>query len=169
MKTKYILYYVEGETEEKLINILKTDLGAIKAGKVQTLNVVEQKITNARLMTLRLGTMVVLIFDTDTGNIDILNNNIKKLKECPAISELVTIPQVHNLEEELLRSCDVRGIKDLLGSKSKKDFKSDFIKDTNLASKLKKHNFNINNFWNSKPSTPYQNIENLSEKIKIIK
>ena len=79
MKSKFVQYYVEGEDEEKLINVLKTDLKAIRPGKVQKLNVVAHEITNARLMTLRSGTMVVLVFDTDAGNINILNRNLAVL------------------------------------------------------------------------------------------
>lgn len=169
MKTKYIQYYVEGETEVKLVNTLKSELLVVKPGKVQKLNVIEHEIEKARLMTLHPGTMVVLVFDTDTDNIEILNKNIKKLKECSAVSELVTIPQVHNLEDELLRSCNIRTIKNLLGSKSQKEFKSDLIRTTNLANKLLKNNFNINLFWNSAPPLTYQNIENQAGKIKIIK
>ena len=77
MKSKFVQYYVEGEDEEKLVNVLKTQLGLIRPGKVQKLNVVEQEITNIRLRTLKQGTMVVLVFDTDTGNVDILKKNIK--------------------------------------------------------------------------------------------
>ena len=72
MKSKYVQYYVEGDDEKKLVDVLKTDLRLIKPGKVQKLNVVEQEITDIRLRTLKQGTMVVLVFDTDTGNVEIL-------------------------------------------------------------------------------------------------
>ena len=39
MKSKYMLYYVEGDDEKKLLDVLKTDLRLIKPGKVQKLNV----------------------------------------------------------------------------------------------------------------------------------
>lgn len=161
-------YYVEGEDEEKLINTLKTDFGAIRPGKVQKLNVVECELTNARLMTLCPGTMAVLVFDTDTGHADILNRNLERLKRCSAVSEIVTIPQVPNLEQELVRSCDIKRAVELLGSKSKKEFKADLIRVTNLANKLREHHFDINQFWCGLPPPPYQNIANLSKKIKIV-
>lgn len=168
MKSNFVQYYVEGEDEEKLINVLKTELKAIRAGKVQKLNVVTQNLTNARLMTLRPGTMVVLVFDTDAGNIDILNRNLKALKKCPAVSEIVTIPQVPNLEQELVRSCGIKRATELLDSKSKKDFKSDFIRISNLADKLRKHQFNINCLWCGNPPPPYQDIKNMSANIKLV-
>lgn len=40
MRTKFVQYYVEGEDEEKLIQTLKYDLGIIRSGKVQKLNVI---------------------------------------------------------------------------------------------------------------------------------
>lgn len=167
MKSKFVQYYVEGEDEEKLINILKTDMGVIRPGKVQKLNVVECEVTNARLMTLRPETMVVLVFDTDTGHVDILNRNLEKLEKCSTISEIVTIPQVLNLEQELVRSCNIKKVVELLGSKSKKEFKADLIRVTNLASKLREHHFDIKRFWCEQPPFPYQNIDNLSEKVKL--
>mgnify|MGYP003551408857 CR=1 FL=1 len=64
-------------------------------------------------------------------------NDIKKLLECSSVSDLVLVPQVKNLEDEIVESCSIRHIKELLGSKSNTEFKSDFIKATNLANKLK--------------------------------
>lgn len=168
LTSKYVQYYVEGEDEKKLINVLKTDLGVIQSGKVQKLNVVECEIPNSRLTALKYETIVVLVFDTDTGHVDILNKNIKKLEECPAVSEIVTIPQVQNLEQELVRSCNIKRAVDLLGSKSEKEFKSDFVRVTNLARKLKDHQFDIKKLWSESPPHPYHNIDNKSERIKRI-
>lgn len=166
MKNRYVLYYVEGDDEEKLINTLKSKLNMIKSGKVQKLNVVECEITDLRLRALSPGTMVVLVFDTDTGNVEILERNIKKLKACPAVSEVVTIPQVRNLEDELVNSCAIKDITELLNSRSRRDFKSDIIHVSNLDKKLQEHRFDINSFWSKKPLCPYQNIENQAEKVK---
>lgn len=166
MKINYIQYFVEGECEEKLINTLKSELMVVKTGRVQKLNVIENEISKARLIALRPGTMVVLIFDTDTGNTEILNKNIKKLSECGSVADLVLIPQVKNLEDELVKSCRIRNVKELLGSKSNKEFKGDFIRVTNLANKLKSKEFDINLIWKNTPLSPYQNIKNDARKIK---
>ena len=40
---EYFQYYVEGEDEEKLINVLKSDMQCIVAGKVHILNPVTEK------------------------------------------------------------------------------------------------------------------------------
>ncbi len=39
MKNRIYLYYVEGQDEEKIVNVLKTNLRLIKPGKVQKINV----------------------------------------------------------------------------------------------------------------------------------
>ena len=80
MKSKYVLYYVEGEDEVKLIDVLKSNLRVIKAGKVQKLNVLQQEITTARLRTIKPATMIVLVFDTDTNNHNIIAEVVDMLK-----------------------------------------------------------------------------------------
>ena len=169
VKSKYIQYYVEGEDEEKLLSVLKNRLGFIKPGKIQKLNVVTQIITDMRLRTLTRGTMVVLVFDTDRGDVNILKKNIEILGECPSVSEIVQIPQVPNLEKELVRSCNIKKIEELLNSKSRTEFKSDLIHVSNLDKKLRDHQFDINRFWCEKPTPPYQDIENQAARVKIVK
>lgn len=82
---QYIQYYVEGQDEEKILSVLKTDMQLILPGKVSKFNVVQNKLTRARLMNLRPGTMVVLVFDTDTNNSKILKENIDILKKFSAV------------------------------------------------------------------------------------
>jgi len=167
MKSKYVLYYVEGEDEVKLIDVLKSNLRVIKAGKVQKLNVLQQEITTARLRTIKPATMIVLVFDTDTNNLDILKENLKILESCTSVSEIVTIPQCQNLEEELIRSCNIKNITQLLNSKSRTEFKTDLIRVSNLDKKLNEHQFDITVFWSGKPQPPYDEIPNQSARIKL--
>lgn len=167
MKSKYVLYYVEGDDEKKLLDVLKTDLRLIKPGKIQKLNVTTQEITAARLRTLSRDTMVVLVFDTDAGNVEILMSNIRTLESCKAVSDVVIIPQVPNLEGELVRSCDIRNIKELLNSKTNGEFKSDIMSVSNLAKKLQDHKFDIQVFWSGIPTGAYQNIDNQAVKVKM--
>ena len=167
MKSKYVLYYVEGDDEKKLLDVLKTDLRLIKPGKIQKLNVTTQEITAARLRTLSRDTMGVLVFDTDAGNVEILMSNIRTLESCKAVSDVVIIPQVPNLEGELVRSCDIRNIKELLNSKTNGEFKSDIMSVSNLAKKLQDHKFDIQVFWSGIPTGAYQNIDNQAVKVKM--
>ncbi len=167
MKSRYVLYYVEGDDEKKLLEVLKTDLRLIKPGKIQKLNVTTQEITAARLRTLSCDTMVVLVFDTDAGNVEILMSNIRTLENCKAVSDVVIIPQVPNLEGELVRSCDIRNIKELLNSKTNGEFKSDIMSVSNLAKKLQEHKFDIQVFWSGVPTGAYQDVDNQAVKVKI--
>lgn len=169
MKSKYVQYYVEGEDEVKLVNVLKSELRFIKAGKVEKLNVVTQELTYTRLRTLKKATMVVLVFDTDAGNPDVLEKNMEVLQNCPSVSEVVLVPQVLNLEDELIRSCNIKRIEELLDSKSKTHFKHDLIHVSNLDKKLQEHQFDINRFWCTEPIDDYSKFKNQAIKIKLIK
>ena len=50
---------------------------------------------------------------------------INFLKRSGIVSRVLCVTQVKNLEDEFLRSCNIRKIRELTGSKSDKDFKHD--------------------------------------------
>lgn len=166
-QSKYFHYFVEGDDEEKIIDTLKTEMQLIIPGKVEVFNVVERELTRLRLISLKKGTTVVLVFDIDTGKIDTLLKNIAILKRESAVSNVLCITQVQNLEDELIRSCDIRQIKELTGSKSNKDFKHDLIRGNRIDLKLIKHNFNFERFWSCCAENQYKDIQNDSNKIRI--
>lgn len=167
-KCRYYHYFVEGQDEEKIVKVLKTDLRCIVPGKVQVFNVIQQKLTKLRLMSLKPDTTVVLIFDTDKGKSSTLLENIKFLKKEVNVKDVLCITQVKNLEDELIRSCDIKQIKELTGSKSNKDYKRDIIKDNIFDQKLKKHKFDFELFWNS-IDEDFKDIGNDAKKIKYAK
>lgn len=80
-KSKILQYYVEGE-DEKMIEVLKTDMRLIMPGKVQILNVVQERISDTKLRILSPGTILVFVFDTDVGDPSILIENVFKYKRC---------------------------------------------------------------------------------------
>lgn len=164
----YYQYYVEGEDEEKLLKVLKSDMSLIIPGKVQKFNAVQQKFTNARLMQLKPNTTVILVFDTDTTNDTILKANISILNKCSAVNTIICITQVLNIEDELIRSCDITQIKELTGSKTNREFKHDFITDSNTKQKLTNHCFDISKLWMMNPREGYDGIINGADKIKIM-
>lgn len=166
MANKRYHYYVEGQDDKKVVDVLRLKMGLIESGRVDVLNVVTERITDLRLRTLAPGTIVVLVFDTDTGNRAILDENLRRLKENKNVKEVITIPQVSKLEDELVRSCDIRQIKDLLNSKTNDEFKHDVLRVSNLDAKLCQHQFDINRFWTTTPPAPYQNIPNQASKVK---
>lgn len=117
-------------------------------------------------MNLKPGTTVVLIFDADAGNLQILKDNINFLHKEKVVSEVICVIQVRNLEDELIRCCNIRQIKELLGSKSEKEYKTDLIKEKNLAKKLTEKKFDINLLWIMSDTGKYIEIENNAQKIK---
>lgn len=164
----YYHYFVEGPDDKKVLDTLKTDLRMILPGKVEKFNVVQNKLTKNRLMTLKYPTTVILVFDVDAGNIDILRENIDLLRrQKNQIREVICIMQVMNLEDELVRSCNIRTIQELTKSKSKKDYKHDLIHITNLSSRLKECQFDLSKFWVMQPSNQYKDIINEAERIKL--
>ena len=167
MKQKNFFYFVEGETEEKLLRTLRSDMQLIRPGKIQKLNVIQEKITNARIMQLKPNTSMVLVFDTDIDNIHILKENIHKLRTCSHVREIICVTQVLNLEDELLRCCSIKCITDLTKSSSIKQFKRDFLSDSHLAQKLIQCHFDISLLWNQIPPDKFKVFGNDSDKIKL--
>lgn len=165
-KTNY-QYYVEGEDEQKLLNTLKSQLRSIQIGKVDKFNVIQKRFNIARIRTLKQGTVVVLVYDTDIENISILRENISFLRKQTAVKNVICIPQVNNLEDELLRSCQISVIGELTRSRTKKDFKRDLIRCTNLGERLKICSFDISKFWNCIPKNKFSIWGNDAYKIKI--
>lgn len=163
---KYIQYFVEGEDEEKIVSVLKTDMQLIIPGKVSKLNVVQDKITRARLLNLRPDTTVVLVFDTDTSSTRVLKENISTLRKTSAVNSIVCVTQVKNLDDELVFSCDIKTIRELTGSKTDSEYKHDMIKATNLAALLNKHGFDIKKFWIKDATGIFAEFKNESRLIK---
>lgn len=161
-------YYVEGEDEKSILDALKSELKCIESGKVEKFNVVQNKITAARIRPLKYGVVVVLVYDTDVEtNTEILKYNIDFLRRQSGIREVICIPQVKNLEDELKRSCKIKCIGALTNSKTTTDYKRALISCTNLGARLKKCNFNISKFWKQLPTNSFQQFGNDAEKIKI--
>jgi hypothetical protein len=165
-KNELFQFYVEGEDEKKIIETLKKDMNLIKSGKIEVLNVIQKEIKGARIRTLKTGTIVVLVYDTDVDKTDILDRNIKSLEASKHIKRIICIPQVKNLEDELVRATDVRQAKDLLGSKTETDYKRELIKCTNLDKKLQEKKFDISKFWCKIPENSLAKYGNDSGLIK---
>lgn len=163
---KYYHYFVEGEDDRKIVNTLKTDFQLIVPGKVDKFNVIERTLKKTHLMSLKEGTTVVLVFDTDTGNVDILNKNIEFLKKQSSIEDIICITQVENLEDELVRSMSIKEIKELTKSRTNSQFKTDVLRISNIKRRMEECLFDFSKFWNSKPRDVYEHIQNDSERIR---
>ena len=167
MKHKTYCYFVEGQDEKKIIDTLKTDLRLIQPGKVQIINPVQDKIAASRLLPLKPGTTVILVFDTDTDNSQILKTNIEFISSRTNILKVLCVTQVKNLEDEILRSCTIKHIQDLTNSKSDKEYKADLIHITNLAKRLVECGFKPEMFWAREPRDAFSDIKNDAQYIWI--
>lgn len=166
-KQQPVHYYVEGEDEKSLLEALKRDLGCIETGKVDKMNVVQTRFTVARIRPLKPGTVVVLLYDTDVEtNIEILRENVDFLKGQKGIKEVICIPQVRNLEDELRNACDIKAIGEVTKSKTKADFKRDIIRCSNLGERLKVCGFDISKLWSRLPENAFKQFGNDAHKIK---
>ena len=166
MSSRRYQYLVEGETEKKLINELKKELTMIQPGSVNVFNAVEQRIPNAMITSLSSNTIIILVFDTDTKKTDILTENIVKLKRSRNVKDIWLVMQVETLEDELIRSTDVKEIKTLIGCRSNSDFKRDMLKEKRLMAKLYEHSFDLKKMWVTEPGKEYDAFHNDGKRIK---
>ena len=95
----------------------------------------------------------IIVYDYDVFenigiNIEKLEKKLKEnIKILSSISQIVIIEQNKNLEDELKRATNVKEIREILNSKSNKDWKRDMLNTINLLEKLEKKNFQISKFW----------------------
>ena len=161
-------YYVEGKCEKTLLRTL-IDHHLIVPGQTDVINPVQEYIKPTHLRMLPPKTTIILIFDTDIPETSALQKNLAFLKSRPNIRQIITIPQFRNLEEELIRSTDVRHIRELIGCSHDSNFKTAFIEEKRLFDKLQSHHFDIGKLWSCSPEDPFKTIgiENHAELIKL--
>lgn len=163
----YYYYFVEGDTERRMLEILKTEFQCVRPGKIHVFNVLQERMTRTRILSLKKPCSVVLVFDTDTKSTGYLSDNIAFLKAQKGIREVLCIPQVANLEEELLRCCRLSRICELTGSRSETDFKRDFIRCNHLDARLRLYHFRFERFWSAQPKGLFEGISNDSGRIRL--
>ena len=142
-----VVYIVEGETERRLLEVLRTELKCVYAGKILKHNVVHNVVKKNNFLSFNRNTLFVLVFDTDTDGVAVLNQNIEILSGLPNTREVITIPQVQNLEDELCYSCRIKDIRELTRSKSQSDVKRDLLRLSNLGMRLEQSGFTIARLW----------------------
>ena len=168
-------YYAEGECE---MNLLRTFMHAkkgdclIRPGRIEKLNPVAEKISRVKAMTIRKGTRVALVFDTDIDNTAILEENVKTLKEVAGLGEkdIYFLMAVNRFEEELVFSCgSINSVKTLIcqfGSQGTKSFKADFCNCRNLEEKMRSLGFDLKKMWTRSPNKPFDRFQNCGKSIK---
>ena len=167
---KKCIYLVEGECEEKLVKALREKPELVIPGKIRKFNVVQDKLPLNMLVPLDPGSLVIMVFDTDTDKTEILKNNLKLLKNLSRSVEALTIAQVLNFEDEIKRSTDVSSAPLLTKSTSTKDFKAavNRMKESEFRSLLKRHRFDIKRLWTEKPPKTFNFVNQNGNRIKQI-
>lgn len=162
------IYYVEGPCEQQLISALKEAPERLIPGKIKVFNVIQNLIPKSQMLSIQTGTTVVLVFDTDVPRTEILKKNIELLAKYCKKLKIIFLPQVLNLEEELVRCIDVRNIKELTKSSSIRNFKTDFckMKTEDCRFMLDRHMLDYVHLWMTKVPEPFNFVENNGVQIK---
>ena len=142
MENRKCFYLVEGECEEKLLKALKGRPALINPGSVKKFNVIQNEIPTSKLMSFDPGSRVVLVFDTDMEVTEHLKKNIEMLNKVCSKVEVLTIAQVLNFEDEMVRSTDGSKAQELTKSESVSDMKRavNRMKDAKFRQAMKRHN-----------------------------
>lgn len=95
---------------------------------------------------------------------------IAALKEAPGKLKIVFLPQVLNLEEELVRCTDVKKITELTKSGSVKNFKTDFCKmrTKDCRIMLDRHKLEYARLWMTRCPGVFDFVENNGAQVKTI-
>lgn len=155
---KLFRYFVEGECEKKLIEVLNHQKGGrFHPGKVEVFNIIRERFSPSRAMNIKIGSTVVFVYDSDIKDISILEENINMIKKYAKVpdSHIKHLISIDDLEDELVYSTNIKNINDLFNTKSKAEFKNKFINHKDIWSCLKKHNFDENKLWSRKAKTPF--------------
>lgn len=162
------IYYVEGPCEEKLISALKENPGKLLPGKVKPFNIIQNLIPRSQLLALQPGTLVVFVFDTDVPNTAVIQKNVELIERYCRV-QIIYLPQVMNLEDELVRCTDVRSVQELTKSNGIRNFKSDFckLKPKDCRSMLERHHIDVSRLWMTNTPETFSFVEKNCSKVKV--
>lgn len=163
------IYYVEGPCEQQLIAALKESPSKLIPGKVKVYNVVQNLIPKSQMLSIQAGTTIVLVFDTDVEQTANLKKNLELLSRYCGKLHIVFLPQVLNLEDELVRCTDVRNAAELTRSNSIRNFKTDFckLKTRDCRAMLERHKLRINDLWSTRVPEAFAFVECNSDQAKL--
>lgn len=139
MKSKRVLYLVEGETEKVFLTALMLDQ-KLEHGRVQIFNCWDRKVTSILRSFPRAGfDKIYILFDTDV--IQRVDNFIHSVKEIRKVSKRVfLLQQTRHFEDELVYSCSQLNSVDNLfaefDAQGADKFKREFIRVSNRLERL---------------------------------
>lgn len=163
---KIFRYYVEGQCEKHFLDTYKSGPAPVfKSGKVEVFNVMNERITQTRLINFSKNTVLVLIFDTDIEPTDVFKHNLSLLRKNKNISEIIYVPSIRNFEEELVYSSDINDINEMFKTKGLKEFKTKF-NSSNIVPRMSKINFSFQKIWSRVPQKPFSKYKQQGYQIK---
>ena len=138
----------------------------IYPGKLLMYNVTQEHMREGIFLSCGQDVSFELVFDTDTRGISRLMENLELMRGLRNCREVICIPQVRNLEEELKYACNLRDVCVLTKSQSVSDFKRDFLRLRDVAEVLIANGFDIGRMWSRNAAGEYAGIMNEAHKIK---
>ena len=158
MTDRKTLHFVEGQCEEALLRSLILDFGLLPSGRIKVLNICQRKFPKSLIFSLKPGSRLIFIFDTDAGNPSFVEESLKMVENMTSGVELIVVPQCRNLEDDLMHSCSLREIKQLTKSRSNKDFKSDFLGSCSIGRLLRMNGFDFSKLWTKELPAQWQKL-----------
>lgn len=146
---RIVRYIVEGKTEQKFISEFTSN--ELLSGKVEVVNLWEKSLSPAKLIQLvKRNSQIICIIDTDIyendlNKIKILTGNLESIKR--HASKVLLIAQNKNFEDEMNRGLYPKDFYKVFDVKSKSEFKSKFLEETNVRAKLLINGFVITKIW----------------------
>lgn len=147
------LIFVEGETEGHLLKKLQV------IGKIQKINLWDTNV-NKHLRRFKPNTLVYVVYDTDvahsSANINRFNSNLAVLQSNKVLGGIVQ--QTFNFEDELVIACselkNSKALFKVFNAVNANEFKSQFLKASNILSILVSQGFDCSKLW-QQPMSPY--------------
>ena len=111
-----------------------------------------------------------MVLESDVPQTSNLKKNLELLTRYCVELKIIFLPQVLDLEDELVRCTDVRTAMELTKSGSVKNFKTDFckMKTKDCRSMLERHKLDCARLWMTKTPEAFSFVENNSSQIKTL-
>jgi len=163
------IYFVEGSCEQQLIRAFREKPEKIIPGKIKVFNVIQKLLPKSQLLSIQPGTKVAFVFDTDIEVTAHLQRNMELIRKYCGGVRIVFLPQVLNLEDELVRCTDVKKAWELTKSSGTNKFKTDFcrMKPAECRRLLERHGMEIEKLWQTKAPAAFAFIEENAKLIRV--
>lgn len=121
-------------------------------GKVAVFNVIQNVLSIQRILSIKTGSTIIFVYDTDIKDDSKLKENISILKRY-GFNNIIHIQQVSNFEDEILYCSNIKSINQIFNTEGIDEFKQRFIHSKNIINKLETIGFDINKIWTRKDNT----------------